>query len=103
MISLQPYVGSISRNDGVHYCEMYLLILKRPKYPLIRLQEIKKTARLENEVMVERGETNKFGDQAHDIFNDLPKTMRVLKDREVFINEAKRYYRDRALARSLSL
>ena len=53
--------------------------------------------------MVERGETNKFGDQAHDIFNDLPKTMRVIKDREVFINETKRYYRDRALARSLSL
>ena len=77
--------------------------LKWPKYLLIRLQEIKKTARLENEVMVERGETNKFGDQAHDIFNDLPKTMRVIKDREVFINEAKRYYRDRALARSLSL
>ena len=76
--------------------------LKWPKYLLIRLQEIK-TARLENEVMVERGETNKFGDQAHDIFNDLPKTMRVIKDREVFINEAKRYYRDRALARSLSL
>ena len=44
-----------------------------------------------------------FGDQAHDIFNDLPKTMRVIKDREVFINETKRYYRDRALARSLSL
>ena len=31
---------------------------KWPKYLLIRLQEIKHTARLENEVMVERGETN---------------------------------------------
>ena len=76
---------------------------KWTKYLPIKLQEIKRTTRLENEMMVERGETNKFVDQAHDIFNDLPKTMRVIKDREVFINETKRYYRDRALARSLSL
>ena len=53
--------------------------------------------------MVERGEKNTFGDQAHDIFNDLPKNIRVIKDRKVFIKETKRYYGDEALARSLSL
>ena len=41
-----------------------------PKYLPIKLQEIK---RLENKVMVERGAKITFGDQAHDIFNYLPK------------------------------
>ena len=53
-------------------------------------------------MMVERGQ-NTFGDQAHDIFNDLPKAIRVNKDRKVFIKETERYYRDKALARSLSI
>ena len=54
--------------------------------------------------MVERGEKkNTFGDQAHDIFNDLRKTISVIKDRKVFIKESKRSYRDKPLARSLSL
>ena len=43
------------------------------KYLPIKLQKINRTTLLENEVMVERGEKNTFGDQAHDIFNDLPK------------------------------
>ena len=76
---------------------------KWPKYLPIKLQEIKRTARLEIEVTVERGWKNTFGGQAHDIFNDLPKTIRVIKDRKVFIKENKRYYRDKTLARSLSL
>ena len=67
---------------------------KCPKYLPIKLQEIKRTTRLENEMMVERGNKNKFGDQAHDIFNDLPKAIRVVKDRKVFIKETKRYYAD---------
>ena len=55
-------------------------------------------------MMIECGEKkNTFGDQAHEIFNDLPKTIRVIKDRKVFIRENKRYYRDKDLARSLSL
>ena len=44
--------------------------------------------------MIERREKNTFGDQAHDIFNNLPKAIRVIKDRKVFIKET---------ARSLSL
>ena len=46
---------------------------------------------------------NTFGDQAQDIFNDLPKAIRVIKDGKVFIKKSKRYYRDKALARFLSL
>ena len=53
---------------------------KWPKYLPIKLQEIKR----------------------YDIFNDLPKTVRVIKDRKIFIKETKIYYRDKALARSLS-
>ena len=47
---------------------------KWPKYLPIKLPEIKHTTRLEKEMIVERGEKNTFGDQTHDIFNDLPKT-----------------------------
>ena len=50
-------------------------------------------------MIVERGDKNTFGDQAH----DLPKVIRVIKDRKVFIKETKRYYRDKVLARPLSL
>ena len=51
-------------------------------------------------MIVERGDKNTFDDQAHDIFKDLPKAIRVIKDRKVFIKETRRYYRDKALARS---
>ena len=76
---------------------------KWQKYLPIKLQEIKSTTRLENKMMVESGDKNTFGDQVHDILNDLPKAIKVIKDRKVFTKETKRYYRDKALARSLSL
>ena len=76
---------------------------KWPKYLPIKLQEIKRATRLENKMMVERSDKNTFGDRAQNIFNDLPKAIRVTKDRKVFIKETKRYFRDKALARSLSL
>ena len=74
---------------------------KCPKYLPIKLQEIKRTPRLENEMIVGRGEKNTFGGQAHDMFNDSSKTIRVIKNRKVFIKETKRYYRDIFLTRSL--
>ena len=52
---------------------------KWPKYLPIKLKEIKRITRLENEMMVERGDKNTFGDQAHDIFNDLAKAIRAIK------------------------
>ena len=69
---------------------------KWPKYLPIKLQEMKRTARLENEMIVEPGEKNTF--EKH-----IPKTIRIIKDIKVFIKKTKRYYRDKALARSLSL
>ena len=50
---------------------MYLLGLKRsemPKYLPIKFQEVKRTSRLENKMMVERGDKSTLGDQAHDVF-----------------------------------
>ena len=76
---------------------------KWPKYLPIKLQEIKRATRLENKMMVERSDKNTFGDRAQNIFNDLPKAITVTKDRKVFIKETKRYFRDKPLARSLSL
>ena len=73
---------------------MYFWALNDPKwlkYLPIKLQEIKRTTRLENEMMVERGDKNTFSDQAHDIFNDLLKAIKVIKDRKLFIKETKRY------------
>ena len=52
-------------------------------------------------MIVGRGEKNTFGGQAHDMFNDSSKTIRVIKNRKVFIKETKRYYRDIFLTRSL--
>ena len=42
-------------------------------------------------MMVERGDKNTFGDQVHDIFNDLLKAIKVIKDRKLFIKETKRH------------
>ena len=76
---------------------------KWPKYLPIKLQEIKRTTHLGNKMTIKRGQKSTFSGQAHDIYNNLPKTIRVIKDRKVFIEETKKYYRDKALARSLSL
>ena len=46
---------------------------KWPKYLPIKLPEIKHTTRLEKEMIVERGEKNTFGDQAHDMFKQFTK------------------------------
>ena len=36
-------------------------------------------------------------------FNDLPKAIRIIDKKNVFYREPKKYYRDRALVRTLSL
>ena len=66
---------------------------KWPKYLPIKLQEMKRTARLENEMIVEPSEKNTF--EKH-----IPKTIRIIKDIKAFIKETRRYYRDKALTRS---
>ena len=46
---------------------------------------------------------NTFNDQVFTTFNDLPKAIRIIDDKKVFYKEWKKYYIDRALARTLSL
>ena len=74
-----------------------------PKYLSIKLQVLKITTRKDNEMMVERGEKNTFSDQVFTTFNDLPKAIRIIDKKKVFYRESKKYYRDRALARNLSV
>ena len=74
-----------------------------PKYLPIKLQVSKRTTRKDNEMMVERGEKNTFSDQVFTTFNDLPKAIRIIDNKKVFYRESKKYYRDRALARTLFL
>ena len=75
-----------------------------PEYLPIKLQVSKRTTRKDNEmVMIESGEKNTFSDQVFTTFNDLPKAIRIIDNKKVFYRESKKYYRDRALARTLSL
>ena len=74
-----------------------------PKYLPIKLQVSKRTTRKDNEMMVERSEKNTFSDQVFTTFNDLPKAIRIIDNKKVFYRESKKYYRDRGLARTLSL
>ena len=95
-----------SRNDRVRYSEMYLLGLKR--FEMAKISSNKASRNKTHNTPWKRNDgwtwrRNTFGDQAQDIFNDLPKATRVIKDEKVFIKKSKRYYRDKALARFFSL
>ena len=74
-----------------------------PQYLPIKLQEQKKTTRKNNEMMVERGEKNTFSNQVFTTFNDLPKAIWIIYNKKVFYRESQKYYKDRALTRTLSL
>ena len=63
------------------------LTLNDPKWP-----KYLRTTRLENKMMVERCDKNTFADQAHDIFNDLPKAIRVIKDMYIFFTNVKAFF-----------
>ena len=54
-------------------------------------------------MMVERDEKNTFSDQVFTIFDDLPKVIRIIDNKKVFYRESKKYYRDKAFSRTLSL
>ena len=53
------------------------------------------------EMNVERGKPGTFSEQAI-IFNELPKNIRLINNYSKFCKEAKTYFRDKALARTLS-
>ena len=55
-------------------------------------------------MMVERGEKNTFSDQVfYKNQVDLQKAIRIVDNKKVFYRQSKKYYRDRALPRTLSL
>ena len=85
---------------------MYLLGLKRsemPKYLPIKFQEVKRTHVLKTKSWLNVAIKVHWVFKHMMYFNDLPKAIRVIKDRKVFIKGTKRYYRNKSLARSLSL
>ena len=51
-------------------------------------------------MMVKRGEKNTFSDQVFTNFNDLPKPIRIIDHKKVFCRESKKYYIERALAKT---
>ena len=74
-----------------------------PKYLTIKFIEQRRTLRQDTGFMVERGEKGTFNEQAYNVFNKLPKAIREINNKTSFLRETKRYYRDKALARVLSL
>ena len=92
----------------VDFCitNWYFSALHRPNWPKylpVKLQLSKRTTRKDSEMMVERCEKNTFSGQVFTTFNDLPKAIRITDNKKVFSRESNKYYRDRALARTLSL
>ena len=53
--------------------------------------------------MIDCGEKNNFRQQADEIFNTLPVNIRICENKKSFINKARSFYKDKALARVLPL
>ena len=52
--------------------------------------------------VIDYGEKNAFQQQANEVFNTLPVNIRI-REKKSFINKARSFYKDKALARVLSL
>ena len=73
-----------------------------PKYLPIETLKNCRSLRTENTMKVTRGEANCFSNQTL-VFNELPKPVRCFPTVNSFKHEAKKYYMDKAHARSLSM
>ena len=73
-----------------------------PKYLPIETEKNRRSLRTENTMKMTRGEPNCFSNQAL-AFNELPKPLRCSPTVDSFKHEARKYYMDKALARSLSM
>ena len=73
-----------------------------PKYLPIETVKNRRSLRTENTMKVTREEPSDFSNQAL-VFNELPKSVRCSPTVNSFKHEAKKYYMDKALARSLSM
>ena len=75
---------------------------KHPQYLKVDFHIPRRNVRPENqEPLVTPGETKTFQAQAQ-VFDNLPKNLKTLKDYEKFSEETKKFYLDQALAESLS-
>ena len=74
----------------------------RPKYLPIETLKNRLTLRTENTMKMTREEANCFSNQAL-VFNELPKSVSCSPTVDSLKHEAKKYYMDKALARSLSM
>ena len=73
-----------------------------PKYLPVGTVKNRRSLRTENTMKVTRGEANCFSNQAL-AFNELFKSVRCCPTVNSFKHEAKKYYMNKALARSLSV
>ena len=73
-----------------------------PKYLPIETVTNRRSLRTENTMKVTQGEANCFSNQAL-VFNELPKSVRCSPTVSSFKHEAKKYYMNKAFARSLSM
>ena len=73
-----------------------------PKYLPIETVKNRRSLRTENTIKVTRGEANCFSNKAL-VFNELSKSVRYSPTVNSFKYEAKKYYMDKVLARSLSM
>ena len=53
--------------------------------------------------VIDYGEKNAFQQQANEVFNTLPVNIRIREKKKSFINKGRSFYKDKALARVLSL
>ena len=84
---------AIKSNDWPNYLPIETVVVKNQR--TLRSNE--------SGLKVQYGELNTFQNQAYTLFNDLPKSTRSCEKFTKFYSEAKRFYKDKALARVLSL
>ena len=74
-----------------------------PKYLQVKTAEHRRNLRSsEQEPNITHGDTNTFQEQAT-IYNELPQKIQKIENYKIFINEVKGFYKDKALARALTL
>ena len=75
-----------------------------PEYLPIKLTERRRNLRLDKSgPMIDYGEKNTFQQQPNEVFTTLPVNIRICENKKSCINKVRSFYKDKALARILSL
>ena len=100
-LSWLPVVENIEFNT-VRYVHQALNNDLWPDYLKVETMRANRNLRSHNSgIKINHGEKRTFQEQAT-IFNDLPRNIRMNSSQKVFIKEARAFYMDKGLARSLS-